>query len=255
MLNPSNIKNWEEISLFKDIKEEDFQKILDHSSIKEYRTNQTITIDEEDSGLIYIILKGSLRTICIDKEGDETTLKLFQPNEICLDANIFNEDPSLINIQSTTASKILVISNDFIKSYLHENLQLTLNLLDITTEHYKNSLHQVNAINIKSPIQRVGYYLLLKYLEAGNNKELEFEVPFKKQIIASHLNMTPETFSRALKHLKTIGIDVKNEKVTISSRQDLCNFCDNNIIKKCKKHEGGECYTSQLMAAASKDSA
>jgi CRP-like cAMP-binding protein len=78
------------------------------------------------------------------------------------------------------------------------------NLLRIVSRHYKNAMHQIEAMNIKSPLQRVGYYFLLKHIEQGH-ENLDFKLPFKKQVVANYLGMTPETFSRTLKQMKDIG--------------------------------------------------
>ncbi len=241
MLHLSDIPNWETIALFKNLEKDYLQTILDHSSVKELQANQTLISQEDSTEQIYIILEGTLKTSRVDKDGDEATLRLFKPQEICLDAAVFADGPSTINIQSTKKSKILAISNKFLYEQVPTNRQLALNFLKIVTKQYKNAIYQIDAISIKSPVHRVGYYLLLKYFELAN-KRLDFEIPFKKQTIANHLNMTPETFSRTLKHLKTMGVNIQNGRVSLDNRKVLCSFCDSDTAELCAKYKNGKCH-------------
>jgi hypothetical protein len=95
-------------------------------------------------------------------------------------------------------------------------------------------------MNIKSPLQRVGFYFLVKHLEAGHDR-MEFALPFRKQLIANYLGITPETFSRTLKQLRDFGIDVEGEKIRLRDAFALCHFCDSDTAALCPNHGMTEC--------------
>lgn len=69
------------------------------------------------------------------------------------------------------------------------------------------------------------------------------ELPFQKQLIANHLGMTPETFSRSLKEIKKLGIDVERDSVTLRDAYALCHFCDTDTAFMCTDENRAECPT------------
>ncbi len=85
------------------------------------------------------------------------------------------------------------------------------------------------------PYSEWGHYFLTKHLEAGHD-HLEFTLPFKKQIIANYLGMTPETFSRTLKQMKTIGVSVDDDVIRMKDAFALCHFCDSDTASLCPKY-------------------
>jgi CRP-like cAMP-binding protein len=109
------------------------------------------------------------------------------------------------------------------------------------TRHYKNAMHQIDAMKIKSPLQRVGYYFLTKHLEAGHDS-LEFTLPFKKQTIANYLGMTPETFSRTLKADESHGYQMlSDDTIRMKDAFSLCHFCDADTASLCDRQHKDNC--------------
>jgi len=51
-------------------------------------------------------------------------------------------------------------------------------------------------------------------------------LPYEKALIASRLGMQPESFSRALKRLKPIGVEVRGDDVTITDIRSLCAYVE-----------------------------
>ena len=123
--------------------------------------------------------------------------------------------------------------------------QFANNLLKIVTHHYKKAVHQIDAMTIKSPVERVGYYFLEQHLQQGHDS-MEFELPFKKSLIANHLGITPETFSRALKQIKEMGIKIDGDKIRLEDAFALCHFCDLDIAQHCEVEKKEDCSSCLL---------
>ncbi len=230
-------------NIFKGLSQEFIQTIFKISTINNYDANHILIRQGDTSPYIYLVIEGKLRTLRANINGDEATLRLLKKGDACMDTMVFTDEPSPISIQILENSKIMLIPNNFVRDNMINNAQFATNLIKIVTKHHKEAINQIDSISIKSPVQRVGYYLLEKYLEQ-ESPFLSFQLPFKKSVIASHLNMTPETFSRALSQIKKIGLDVRGENIILQDTFKLCDFCDLDSAYICNKSNKEKCTTS-----------
>lgn len=235
MAAPKDLIDAKRTQLFNSLSEESLQKILAHSLIQEHEASKLLIQQGDTPKGIYLVTEGTAKTLRLNEDGAEATIRMLEPGDTCMEAVLFMGGPSPISVQTLTKCKMLMIPDRVVKSQVLADAQFAMNLLRIVTQHYKNAIHQIDAMQIKSPIQRIGYYFLSKHLEAGHDN-LEFTLPFKKQIIANYLGMTPETFSRTLKQMKTLGISVDDEMIKLKDAFSLCHFCDPDTAAKCPKH-------------------
>jgi len=226
--------------LFEKLSEESQKRILECSVLKKYEKNRLLVQQGDTPKFVYLVMSGSLKTFRINDEGGEATIRMLEPGDTCMEAVMFMGGPSPINVQTLTESETLLIPERIIKTLVFEDTQFSVNLLRIVTRHYKNAMHQIDAMNIKSPLQRIGYYFLLKHIEQGN-ESLEFKLPFKKQMVANYLGMTPETFSRSLKQMRSMGVTVEEDKISLKDARSLCLFCDSDTAALCADHNKEDC--------------
>lgn len=226
--------------LFDHISPENLEKILSCSVIQEHDANKILLNQGDAAPGIFLILEGSVKTLRMNADGEEATIRLLGANDTCLEAVLFMGGPSPITVQTIGKSRLLLIPEKVVKTRVLEDNEFAVNLLRIVTRHYKNAMHQIDAMHIKSPLQRVGYYFLTKHLEAGH-ENFELKLPFKKQIIANYLGMTPETFSRVLKQLKELGVDTDDNTIRLKDAYALCHFCDADTTALCQRHDKSSC--------------
>lgn len=218
--------------LFHGLDECALQQILETSTLQNYKAGRMLVQQGDKPTHVYFIVEGRVRTLRTGIDGDEATIRMLVSGDTCMEAVIFMGGPSPITVQVAEDSRLIQIPADFVKKFVLQQHQFATNLLKIVTYHYKNAMHQIDAVTIKTPIQRIGYYFLQKHLEQGFDN-MEIELPFKKSTIANHLGMTPETFSRALGQIKQKGLDVEGEKIRLREVYTLCHYCDLDTAHDC----------------------
>lgn len=227
------------IGLFDGLNEDSLEQVLGNSMLQNFEGGRVIFQQGDTPTHVYVVVEGTLRTLRNGEDGDEATIRLLKPGETCMDAVIFMKGPSPISVQAMEDSKVLLVPVSFIKNHALRDGKFATNLLQIVTHHYKNAMHQIDAMQIKSPVQRIGYFLLEKFLEADRPNELT--LPFRKTILANYLGMTPETFSRTLNKIREMGIEIDGETVHLSDAFALCQFCDPDMAFLCPRHDTPEC--------------
>ena len=237
---PTGFSEHKKPQIFENLGESSLEKILSHSVLQRYETGRLLIQQGDTPSHVYLVIEGSLRTFRIDEEGKEATIRMLHPGDTCMDAVVFMNSPSPINVQMSSDSQLLMIPERVIRAHVLEDAQFATNILRIVSRHYKNAMHQIEAMNIKSPLQRVGYYFLMRSLEEGKDN-LTFKIPFQKQTIANYLGMTPETFSRTLKQLRELGVNVEDETITLADAFRLCHFCDTDTVHLCPLNTHEKC--------------
>ncbi|MDP7554548.1 MAG: helix-turn-helix domain-containing protein, partial [Candidatus Thioglobus sp.] len=62
-----------------------------------------------------------------------------------------------------------------------------------------------------------------------------------KSLLASHLGMTPESLSRALKKLSDEGIKIEHKAIKQETEKELCSYCDRVIGVNCNLFGSKDC--------------
>lgn len=231
--------------IFYNLSESVFQKLLNHSILQNFPQGRLLVQQGDQPQYLYFIVEGTVKTLRQDDNGREATLRLLRPGETCMEAVIFMDGTSPIAVQVASDAKLLLIPADIVRKTALSNTQFSNNLLSIVAYHYKNAMHQIDAMHIKNPVQRLGYYFLLKHLENGHDN-LEFTLPFQKSAIANYLGMTPETFSRTLQKLKQQGVNFEDNVIKMQDAYALCHFCDSDTENLCRTGWKEDCFSCPM---------
>ena len=228
------------VCLLSGLSPEDLQFLLSHSHTADYRAQQEIVAQGDPVKFLYLILQGQVKTMRFDKDGKEATIRLLHAGETFMDAVIFMGSASPISAQALDEACLLQIPANIVRRHVLKDPQFAANMLRIITAHYKSAMQQIDLIVSKTPVERLGYYLLKLHLEQGVDK-LQFDLPFQKAVIANQLGMTPETFSRALAQIKRMGINVDQKHITLKDTYALCYFCDWETATVCGRNTSADC--------------
>lgn len=229
--------------LFVGLTEDSIQTLLSNSFMKKFPTGKQLVQQGDTPIHLYFIIDGSAKTSRYSPEGGEAIIRLLHAGETFMDAVIFMGGKSPISVVTLEDSHFLMVPAETVRRHALYDSQFACNLLKIVTKHYKNAIQQIDSIITKSPVERLGYYLLKQHLEQGSDS-MDISLPFQKSMIANHLGMTPETFSRALHQIKNLGVDVDHEKITLRDAYALCHFCDPDTAHICPKLNTDGCPLS-----------
>ncbi|MEL1206129.1 Crp/Fnr family transcriptional regulator, partial [Staphylococcus epidermidis] len=97
--------------------------------------------------------------------------------------------------------------------------EISLKLLEATTDKMTRLEKQANLINIESVESRIVTYLLDLAKASG---ETEVMIPMKLKELATYIGTTPETLSRKLKQLESHALIERNgRKIAILDYENL----------------------------------
>jgi CRP/FNR family transcriptional activator FtrB len=171
----------------------------------------------------HVVLAGSVALFGRSSEGREVLVERVNPPDLVIPAAVMADEPYLMEARIQEPTQILLIHAVSLRTAMAHNPALAKNMIASLSEQFRRMVRQIKNLKLRSASQRVGCYILMLSRSQGGQNEVV--LPYEKNLIASELGMTRESFSRALAELQTSGIEVRGDRIAISNLGRLVNVC------------------------------
>ena len=208
--------------------------------VGQYGDGQCVVQQGDEPDYLYIIIEGQLRSLRRNEDGDEVTLRLLDPGVSCMGTVLFMGGLSPVTVETVGEVRIFQLPGHFVKNLVLQHPQFANSMLGIIAANYRGAIQQIDTVTLRTPLQRIGHYLLVEHTLNGSD-DLMFELRFKKSLIDSHLGMTPETLSRAFRKIQAYGITIDGQRVRLKDAFALCHFCDLSTKELCPYRANSDC--------------
>jgi CRP-like cAMP-binding protein len=242
----NNLDKIRTLPLFSGLDETSFLDIMKHGRIVSHNKGSMIFIQGEQANRFFVVLEGWVKLFKGDIDGHESVLQMLSSGAALLETNLFSEAPYRVSAQAVQTTKLLSIPSSLIRDKMKSNQYLMTNLIATIAGKSENLISQFEQLTLKSVSQRLGWFLLGLYLDAGEKNNKLF-LPYDKSLIAGFLGMKPETFSRTMQALRETGIKSEGNFVTIENASRLCDYCDFDMQEKCKRKGTSACKKAYCM--------
>lgn len=150
----------------------------------------------------YCVLKGQIKLAFPSIHGNEKIVAIFAPGQTFGEAAMFLHQPYPVRAEALINVELLMFSSASILSLLACDPMFARKLLGGLSLRLHQLVMDVEIYSQRSSVQRlIGYFLQLCPEMNGDDSPVTIDLPSAKQVIASRLNLTPETLSRILHEL------------------------------------------------------
>ena len=218
-------------SVFNNLKDTELNAILKHSSIIRKEKKEFVFMQGDIANNFYIIIEGDVSIFSETANGQEIFIKIAHPGDLLGESSLLHESFYLSNAQTLSEATLLSIATKDIKNLIQSNPNLAFNILTIITHsYYQLTIKMGHNLTLLAP-QRLGCFLLKLGKQSLENGKTKVVFPYDKKTIATSLQMTPETFSRAIISLKKYGIEILKNHAIIDDMSILKKFSCQNCTK------------------------
>lgn len=193
------------VPLFSRVEREDVEKLADNVRELRVERGEILFRKGDYPHGFYVLLEGRMTLAFPSEQGAERILEVIKPGETFGEALMFLGQPYPVFSQAGADSRLLDIPERAINVLLDKDSQLAKRMLAGISIRLHELVSNLEACSMRSSAQRVAC-MLQHAAPARDAQAYDVQLPAAKHIVASQLNLTPETFSRVLHVLSESGL-------------------------------------------------
>jgi len=202
--------------MFQHISPEILEHIADSSELKTLGKDEALFFQGDVCTGFYQVVSGSIKLMFTSLDGREHIAKISVPGDHFGEAVMFINQPYPLNAFAIEDSELLYLPKQVIDLCMEKHPDFSRIIIANLSEQLHQFANQISALTLQNATQRVIGYLLHSMALQPGRKSVSFTLPASKQVIASHLNMSPETLSRTFRQLSDANfIHIEGKKVHI----------------------------------------
>lgn len=223
MLRGSELETIKKMTLFQNLDDKELSIVLNAAVIRTYAKGSEIFSQGDDSLHFYGVLEGWIKVHRMTSSGEQALLGLFGQGETFAEAAMFLNKAYPASAEAAEDCKLCSFSAEAFEKAAATTPKILFAMLGSISLHLHEMTLQVEQLKTRNAKQRTGLFLL--NLCGGKPGRHRVKLPYDKSLLAGRLGMTPESLSRNLSALKSVGVTVAGEWVTIEDADRLARFC------------------------------
>ena len=187
--------------LFEPLNEEQLNELMSTSHLLSIDKGEPLFRQGEPADSFYFIIAGAVKIFRLTPDGQEKVFEVISDRQTFAEAMMLMDTPNYVaSAEAICPTQLYRISNSTYMHLLQSNSRLTFALLGKLCVRLHQRVNEIETLSLKNATHRVVRYLLTQ-LVRQQNVDSQFELPMAKQLIAGHLSIQPETFSRIIRRL------------------------------------------------------
>lgn len=213
-----------QIPLFSALSAEELAEIAGEARLVRAQKGELVCQRGDRPQGCFCVIVGQVKLALLSAAGFEKVVDIASPGMTFAEALMFVDQPCPVYAQALTNTTLLFVPEGPIMAALDRSSAFARRMLAGVCRRLHQMLLDLESQCLQPAAQRVIGYLL-REVEAQHSslrRTVRVKLPVSKAIIASHLNVTPETLSRTLGFLTERGlISVKGPHILVHDVESL----------------------------------
>ena len=193
--------------LFSQVDPAGFGRLAAMARLVRFGKGQMIFREGQDCPGVYVVGSGLVRVFKTAPNGKEYVLHMVGPGLTIAEVAAIGGFPCPAAAESVAPTTCALLPLDRFKIALAEDHSLCLGMMMGLSKWVHHLVGLIEDVALRDAVGRLARFLL--NLPAGDDDLVE--LPMLKRHLASHLNLTSETFSRCIRRLVNAGIIAQPE--------------------------------------------
>jgi len=156
---------------------------------------------------VYCLLSGKVKLAVLSFQGNERVVEIIEPGGTFGEPQLFHDEPSPVHAEALANSELVFLHKARVREAARRFPGFALSLLESMAARVHRMVEDVETCCLQNAAMRVSNFLVNHAVfDQGTLDGASVELPACKSVVASTLNLTPETFSRELHRLAGEGL-------------------------------------------------
>ena len=210
------------IPLFSELSEADIQLVARYTRDRHIARGEMLFQRGDQPHGFYFVVSGQVKLAFSSSQGTEKVVEIIGPMQSFGEAVMFMNHPYPVFAEALTDTVLVHVGQQVVTDLIDQDSTFAHKLLAGMAIRLHGLIQDVETYSLRSSTQRVIGYLLQV---ADSDVPSEIALPTSKQVIASRLNLTPETLSRIFHDLSDAGlISVQGKRITLHDPVRLSRY-------------------------------
>ncbi len=194
------------------------------SEILEVKKGELVCKKGKLTNGLFCIFKGNVKLAVISHNGNERVVEIVGPGGVFGEATMFLQRPCPIYAEALAKTQIVYLRRSVLIDAIMQYPEFALSLINGMSERMIRLVRDVEVCCLQPAADRVMSFILDNARPSGKGLNgAILKLPAGKAVVASNLNLTPETFSRELHHLISNDLIEVEKRVIVVKDLDAIN--------------------------------
>ncbi|MGB1076890.1 MAG: Crp/Fnr family transcriptional regulator [Bdellovibrionales bacterium] len=185
---------------------------------------KVLFVHDEQAERFYVIRHGWIKLFRETLDGAQAVIDITTTGDTFGETALFQNNLYPYSAEAVESSEVISLPLHLLNTEIDTNPQFTKSFLFSIAKEKDRQDKEIEHASIQNAPQRICCFLL-RLTDQSNKGKTIIHLPYDKMFIAAKLGMQAETFSRALKKLKTdTGIRVKGSSIEVDNVEQLSNY-------------------------------
>jgi CRP/FNR family transcriptional regulator, dissimilatory nitrate respiration regulator len=212
------------VPLFSSLAQEELQELAQFTFETRLKKGEVLFNRGELPKVMHMVITGKVKLAIPSPDGMERVIAIIPQGEGFGLAILLQDAPYPVTAEAVEDSLIVGIEKVQVMKMADRHPEIWHEMCKIMSTRLTHLVQDIENCTLRASTQRVACYLS-RQLPQNSHGTQEVALPASKQVVASALNLAPETFSRALHDLSSHGlIKVKGRTITVVDVAKLQKF-------------------------------
>lgn len=214
-----------QVSFFSELSSDDIERVVRYTRERQLEKGEVLFQRGDAVHGFYFVVSGQVKLAVSSAQGNEKVVEIISPMHSFGEAVMFLNRPYPVFAEALVATHLLHIGQAVVSELIDQDSTFARKLLAGMAIRLHSMVQDVETYSLRSSMQRVIGYLLQLVENQEHAGVLDIELPTSKQVIASRLNLTPETLSRIFHDLVNAGlITVHGKHISLHDPARLARY-------------------------------
>jgi CRP-like cAMP-binding protein len=188
--------------LFYDVPPASFQRVVAMARLCSFQTGQVIFREGDECPGVYVVGNGLVRVFKTGAGGKEHVLHMIGPGNTFAEVAVIGGFDPPASAEAVAPTICVLLPADRFRAALDMDHGLCRGMMTGVCTWVRHLVNLLEDLVLRDAAGRLAQYLL----DSQPGPDGSIELPGLKRHVASHLNLTSETFSRTLRRLVDAGL-------------------------------------------------